>query len=62
MLDLDVDNPEKLPGLLRLAAQRFYESAGDLESAWQDKNAGKVWERFARILERAADSCEKAIQ
>ena len=62
MLDLDVDSPEKLPGILRLAAQRFYESAGELEAAWQDKNAGKVWTRFARILERSADSCERVTQ
>jgi hypothetical protein len=61
MLDLDVDSPEKLAGVLRLAAQRFNESAGELESAWQDKNAGKVWERMARILERATDSCERAM-
>jgi acyl-CoA reductase-like NAD-dependent aldehyde dehydrogenase len=60
-LDLDVDTPEKVAEVLRRAAQRFYESAGELESAWQDKNAGKVWERMARILERAADSCEGAL-
>jgi hypothetical protein len=60
-LNLDVESPEQLPAVLRLAAQRFNESAGELESARQDTNPGKVWERMARILERAADSCERAI-
>jgi acyl-CoA reductase-like NAD-dependent aldehyde dehydrogenase len=57
-LDLDVDTPEKVAEVLRRAAQRFNESASELESAWQDRNAGKVWVKFAEILERAAKSCD----
>jgi hypothetical protein len=60
-LDLDVDSPEKVPGVLRAIANKYYESVIELQSAWQDKNAGKIWEDYARILERAANSCEKAL-
>ena len=60
-LDLDQDVPENVPLVLREAAQSYDESASELASAWGDRNAGKVWEKFARILERAADSCDIAI-
>jgi hypothetical protein len=61
-LDLDVDTPEKVPAVLRDAAEKYREAATELQSAWQDSQAGKVWEDFATILERAAESCGKAIQ
>jgi hypothetical protein len=59
--DLDVDVPEKVPAVLRAVAQRYYESAADLQAAWQDKHAGRVWREFAQILERAAASCDRAV-
>ena len=59
-LDLDVDAPEAVAPVLRRAAQQYAESASELQSAWQDKNAGKAWTRIARILERAADQIDKA--
>jgi acyl-CoA reductase-like NAD-dependent aldehyde dehydrogenase len=58
--DLDLDAPEKVAGVLRAAAEQYRESASELAVAWQDKNAGKVWARLARILERAADQCDRA--
>jgi hypothetical protein len=61
-LDLDVVCPEKVPQILRQAADRFRESTDDLQSAWQDQHAGKVWTAIATILDRAASSCEKAIE
>lgn len=57
----DADTPESLPAILRRAADKLAESPGDLSAAWQDANAGKVWGDFARILNRAADSCDRAI-
>jgi hypothetical protein len=44
--------------LLR-AAQQYYESAGELEAAWQDRQAGKIWDRIARELERCAARIDK---
>jgi len=61
-LDLDVESPVQVPQVLRQAADRFRESADELQSAWQDQHAGKVWTAIATILDRAASSCEKAIE
>ena len=60
-LDLDVSTPEEFPAVLRRAAEHFFFTQGELQSAWQDKQAGRVWARFARILDRAADSADKAL-
>jgi hypothetical protein len=57
-LSLDVDAPDEVPHVLRKAAEIFYESASELESAWQDKGAGKPWSKIARKLERTADEIE----
>jgi hypothetical protein len=57
-IDLDIDSPDKLPIVLETAAQFYRDSA----SAWTDPSAGKVWEDFARILDRAAESCRKSIR
>jgi uncharacterized protein YukE len=53
--------PEQVPATLRRIADRFAESTSELQSAWQDPSAGKVWQDFANILNRAAQSCENAI-
>jgi hypothetical protein len=58
-MNMDVDSPEKVARVLRKAAQEYYYSAGELSSAWQDKNAGSPWNRIARILERAAEQVDK---
>ncbi len=60
-LDLDVDAPDKVSQILRNAADAYYESAGELESAWQDPGAGKPWEQIAKILESAARAIDKKI-
>jgi hypothetical protein len=60
--DLDIDVPEKLAPVLRKAADTYRESYGELQSAWQDKAAGRIWDRFAVILERAAEACECAMK
>ncbi len=60
-LDLDVDAPDNVSQVLRDAAEAYYESASELESAWQDKGAGRPWTVIAKILERAADQIDKKI-
>ena len=59
---LDVATPEEVPIILETVANYYRESQGELSSAWQDKSAGKVWADFARILDRGAESCRKAIK
>jgi len=61
MYALDVATPEEVPTILEHIADRYRESAGELSSAWQDGNAGKIWGDFATILDRAAVACRKAI-
>lgn len=60
-LDLDVDRPEDIPQVLRNAAEEFYEAESELKSAWQDPQAGKVWTKIAKILERAASQIDKIL-
>ena len=59
-IDLNVAAPETVQLTLRRAADQYRESSGELAAAWQDKIAGSVWNDIARILDRAADSCERA--
>lgn len=66
-IDLDVDVPEKVPGALRAmadylegTAEAYFESTGELESAWQEQGAGRVWTHFAKRMERLASSLRKA--
>ena len=61
-LDLDVDAPDKVSAILHAAAIAYYESDSELQSAWQDKQAGTPWAKIARILERAADQIDKALK
>lgn len=60
-LSLDVDSPDKVPAALRAAAQAYYESAGELESAWQDKAAGRPWDQIAGLLEAMAEQIEREV-
>ena len=60
-LDLDVDAPDEVPKVLRAAAESYYESASELEAAWQDPGAGRPWTVIAKILERCADQIEEKI-
>lgn len=62
-LDLsNVSSPDEVPEILRAAAQEYYDAESELQTAWQDRNAGKIWGDFARILERAAASMDGAIR
>lgn len=57
--DLNCETPEQVAQVLRKVAQQYRESAGDLAASWGDPQAGKCWEKFADILDRAAASCDK---
>lgn len=58
-LDLDVDTPEKVAEVLRRAADVYAQAPSDLSSAWGDRNAGKVWGKIAREIERCADRVQR---
>lgn len=60
--DLDVDTPEKVPEILRQAAEAYDSSQGELQTAWQDKKAGHVWSKIAIVLENAADKIERYVR
>jgi hypothetical protein len=62
MFDLDVDAPNKVPGVLRAAAQAYWEAQAELPIVWQDEGAGRVWGRYAHILKQAAERCESAMK
>lgn len=61
-LDLDVHAPSMVAPVLRAAADSFYESATELEGAWQSKQAGRPWVIIARKLEACAEQIEKALK
>jgi hypothetical protein len=58
---LDVDAPDKVVHVLRTAADAYYESAAELESAWQDKT-GTIWADIAKELERSANKIEAKLR
>jgi hypothetical protein len=53
--------PDGIPDVLRTAADKMREATTELQGAWQDKSAGKVWERIAKELERCATRVEQII-
>lgn len=58
--DINVASPDELAKVLRGAAQDYRESQTELAAAWGDLEAGRVWDKFADILDAAADKCDKA--
>lgn len=59
--DLDVSSPELVPLVLRATADKYREDAGELDSAHQDKTAGKPWRKIARMLDSTADRIAKVL-
>jgi hypothetical protein len=56
---LDVDTPEELEQVLLRTAQLYRDSAVELASAHQDRQAGKYWSMAATRLERIANELNK---
>jgi hypothetical protein len=55
----DADTPESVAIILRNAASRYRESVPELQAAWGDVDAGKIWDKIAKCLETAANRCDK---
>ena len=58
----DAASPEDVADILRRAADHFRDSRIELQAAWQDDNAGIVWEKLATRLESCAAACEKTVE
>lgn len=56
---LSVQSPDQLVAMLRATATQYREDAADLQAAWQDLEAGRIWVRAATKLEATADYLEK---
>jgi len=51
---LACQSPDALIAALQTAAQKYREDACELQSAWRDDSAGKIWESAAMELDRVA--------
>ena len=58
----EAEHPEQVPVVLRNAAQAMYEAEGELQAAWQDKHAGRVWHELGKVLDACADKAEKVVE
>jgi hypothetical protein len=61
-LNLNVDGPDKVPGVLRAAADAYAAGANELAAAWQDDRIPMIWAKIADELTLAADRIEKEIE
>lgn len=51
-MSLDCSAPDHVPMVLAFTADKFRQDAAELQSAHQDKDAGKEWEWLAKRLEK----------
>ena len=61
-MNLDVDAPDKVAGVLTAAATAYQESAVELAAAWQDYQIPKIWTAIASELDLAAWKIEKLVK
>lgn len=61
-LNLDVDAPHKVAGVLSAAANAYQASAVELSAAWQDRHIPMIWAAIAGELDLAAWKIEKIVK
>jgi hypothetical protein len=61
-MNLDVDAPDQVAGVLTAAATAYQESAVELSAAWQDRDIPMVWAAIASELDLAAWKIEKLVK
>jgi hypothetical protein len=61
-LNLDVDAPDKVAGVLTAAASAYQQSAVELSAAWQDRHIPMIWATIASELDLAAWKIEKLVK
>lgn len=60
-LDMNVSDPAQAIAVLRKVVDEYNGSACDLPTYHGDTQAGKVWGDYAKILDRAILSMERAL-
>ena len=61
-MNLDVDAPDKVAGVLTAAATAYQTSALELSVAWQDRHTPMIWAAIASELDLAAWKIEKLVK
>ena len=61
-LNLGVDAPDKVAGVLTAAATAYQESAVELSAAWQDRDVPMIWAAIASELDLTAWKIEKLVK
>ena len=61
-LNLDVDAPDKVAGVLTAAASAYQASAVELSAIWQDRHIPMIWAAIAGELDLAAWKIEKIVK
>jgi len=61
-LNLDVDAPDQVAGVLTAAASAYQASAVELSAAWQDRHIPMIWAQIAGELDLAAWKIAKIVK
>ena len=61
-MNLDVDFPDKVAGVLSAAATAYQESAVALSAAWHERDIPMIWAAIASELDIAAWKIEKLVK
>jgi hypothetical protein len=61
-INLDVDAPDKVAGVLTAAATAYQVSAIELSAVWQERHIPMIWAAIASELDIAAWKIEKLVK
>jgi hypothetical protein len=61
-LNLDVDAPDKVAGILGAAASAYQASAVELSAVWRDQRIPMIWAEIADELDLAAWKIAKIVR
>jgi uncharacterized protein (DUF2384 family) len=61
-MNLDVDAPDKVAGVLTAAATAYQQSAVELSATWQDRQIPMIWAAIASELDLAAWRIQKIVK
>jgi hypothetical protein len=57
----DAEVPEQVIEILYVAARKFRDNVPELQAAWQDMQAGEIWDKVADSLEVAARNLQRKL-